>query len=151
MPSGPDLGAWELGVTFSDPVAGIEGEATFPIEVAPSRLSGSFIAADDESKIFLMIVSPEAPSVGVQPFEVLVVRKESAMAWPPMDGLTLGINPEMPTMGHGSPDNENPVSVGEGHYRGRVNFTMAGPWTVSVSVRRGGEKIGEVVVDFDVQ
>lgn len=151
MPSGPDLGSWELGVTFSDPADGVDGQANFPIEVAPSNLSGSFVAADDESKLFLMIVAPQEAGVGRQPIEILAVRKESAMKWPPVDDLTLDLMPEMPTMGHGSPNNENPVSVGTGHYRGQVNFTMAGPWTVTVKASRGGMEIGEVVFEFDVR
>ena len=151
MPSGPDLGTWELGVTFSDPADGVEGQVTFPIEVAPSILSGSFVAADDESKLFLMIVAPQEAGVGRQPIEILAVRKESAIEWPPVDDLTLDLMPEMPTMGHGSPNNENPVSVGKGHYRGQVNFTMAGPWTVTVKASRGGMGIGEVVFEYDVK
>ncbi len=151
MPSGPDLGTWEIGVTFSDPASGGAGQATFPVEVAPSRLVGSFVAADDESKLFLMVVSPQAAGVGQQPIEILAAQKQGAMNWPPVDDLTLEITPEMPTMDHGSPGNENPVNIGNGHYRGQINFTMAGPWTVTVRVSRGGVEIGEVVLEFDVK
>jgi copper chaperone NosL len=151
MPSGPDLGEWELGVAFDDLSRGAHGEVTFPITVAPCKLVGSFIARDDESKLFLMVVSPQAPSVGQQPLEILAVQKTGAMAWPPVDGLTLEITPKMPTMGHGSPHNQDPVSVGQGHYQGEVNFSMAGFWTVAVEVTRGGVVIGEVVFEFDVE
>jgi len=72
------------------------------------------------------------------------------MEWPPVDDLTLEIIPEMPTMGHGSPNNENPVSIGDGHYQGQVNFTMAGPWTVTVKVSSDGAEIGHVVFEFDI-
>lgn len=124
-------------------------EASFPIEVAPSKLSSSFVASDDGSKLFLMVVSPQEAGVGLQPIEILVVEKESATEWPPVDGLTLEIVPKMPTMDHGSPDNEHPIS-GDGHYRGKVSFTMVGPWTVTVKVSRDVVKIGEVVFEYDV-
>lgn len=151
MPSGPDLGTWEIGVTFSDPANGVAGQAAFPVEVAPSKWIGSFVATDDEGKLFLMIVSPEAAGVGRQSIEILAAQKQSAMDWPPVDDLTLEIAPEMPTMGHGSPGNENPTFIGDGHYRGKVNFTMAGPWTVTIKASRADMQIGEVVFEFDVR
>jgi hypothetical protein len=151
MPGGPDLGDWKVDVTFNDPASNVQGDASFPIEVAPAKLSGSFVAADDESRLFLMIVLPQKAGVGLQPIEILAVEKKSAMEWPPVDDLRLEIVPEMPTMGHGSPDNEHPVGVSGGHYRGKVNFTMDGPWTVTVKVRRGGIGIGAVVFEFDVR
>jgi nitrous oxide reductase accessory protein NosL len=151
MPSGPDLGDWEIGVAFHDPAGGVDGQASFPVEVVKSGLAGSFVATDDESKIFTMVVSPQEAGIGLQPIEILVAQRASAMAWPPVDGLTLEIVPEMPTMDHGSPDNVNPVGIGNGRYEGQVNFTMAGPWTVTVNASRGGAEIGTVVFEFQVK
>ncbi len=72
------------------------------------------------------------------------------MEWPVLDDLTLEITPFMPTMGHGSPGNENPVPVGNGHYLGTVNLSMAGPWTVAVVVKSGVETLGEVTFELQV-
>ena len=69
----------------------------------------------------------------------------------PLDDLTLEITPEMPTMGHGSPGNVNPTPQGNGHYLGTVNFTMSGPWTVTVVAKRGEAVLGEVVFEFAVR
>ena len=150
MPGGPDLGSWALAVSFSDPASGAAGEASFDLDVAPSKLSGSFEAADG-SKLFVMGVEPSQPVVGQQPFEVFVAQKKSMADWPALDGLTLDIAPSMPTMGHGSPGNENPVASGDGHYTGLVNFTMAGPWQVIVTVSREGGTLGEVVLEYAVR
>ncbi|MEA3337071.1 MAG: copper chaperone PCu(A)C [Chloroflexota bacterium] len=150
MPSGPDLGNWTLTVSFADPATGASGETAFDVEVMPSRLSGSFLAPDG-SKLFLMAVQPIAPGVGAQPFEVYAMQKASATDWPPVDDLDMEITPWMPTMDHGSTNNENPVSIGNGHYLGQVNFSMSGPWTVTVAAERGGNFPGEVVFEFDVQ
>ncbi len=148
MPGGPDLGSWSLTVGFTDPAAGATGEATFDVEVAPSKLHGSFMAPGDR-KIFLSVVAPTAPTVGKQPFEVFAFEKVGMMDWPPLNDLTLEIKPEMPTMGHGSPGNVNPAAQGNGHYLGAVNFTMDGPWTVTVIAKRGGETMGQVIFSYE--
>lgn len=151
MPSGPDLGTWALTVSFTDTVSGASGETPFAIDVTPAKLSGSFVGTD-ESKIFLMAVQPGTqPLVGKQPFEVFAMTKRGMMDWPPVDDLTLEITPEMPTMGHGSPGNVNPTPQGNGHYLGTVNFTMAGPWTVTVVTKRGETVLGETVFEFAVR
>lgn len=149
MPSGPDLGNWTLTVAFTDPDTGAGGEATFDIEVAPSKLIGSFVAPD-ESKLFLMVVQPITPAVGAQPFEIFAMQKASATEWPPVNDLDLEITPWMPTMDHGSPHNENPVFTEAGHYLGKINFSMVGPWTVTVAASRAGEALGDVIFEYDV-
>lgn len=149
MPSGPDLGSWSLVVGFSDPANGSRHETTFEVDVAPSKLHGSFMAPGDR-KVFLAVVAPTTPVVGKQPFEVLAFEKKGMMEWPTLDDLTLEITPEMPTMGHGSPGNVHPTPLGNGHYQGLVNFTMAGPWTVTVAVKRGDQVLGEVVFEYTV-
>jgi copper chaperone NosL len=68
----------------------------------------------------------------------------------PVEGARLDYRPLMPTMGHGSPGNENPVPLGNGHYLGTVNFSMSGPWTVTVVARSGGETLGEVTFELQV-
>ena len=52
--------------------------------------------------------------------------------WPALNGLTVEIDPQMPSMGHGSPNNENPLFLDNGHYEGAVNFTMGGYWEVNL-------------------
>lgn len=150
MPDGPDLGSWFLAVAFTDPATGGRHEATFDVDVASSKLHGSFMAPGDR-KVFLAVVSPTTPTVGKQPFEVLAFEKKGMMEWPPLDDLVLEITPEMPTMGHGSPGNVHPTAQGNGHYQGTVNFTMAGPWTVTVVAKQGDAVLGQVVFEFEVR
>lgn len=149
MPGGPDTGSWEVAVTFTDTVASFTGTAQIPVEVAPSKLHGSFMGPD-EAKIFVSLIQPATPQVGQQPFEVYVMQKRGMFDWPTLDDLTLQITPLMTTMDHGSPGNENPVSQGDGRYLGAVNFSMAGPWAVTVVAKRGDEVLGEVVFDMQV-
>lgn len=149
MPGGPDLGSWTLNVGFTDPASGATGDASFDLDVAPSKLIGSF-EAPDGSKVFVMAVDPIVPLTGKQPFEVFVAQKKGMADWPALDGLSLAITPGMPTMGHGSPGNENPVASGNGHYTGLVNFTMRGPWEVVVAVDGKDGALGEVVLEYEV-
>jgi hypothetical protein len=44
----------------------------------------------------------------------------------------------MPSMGHGSPNNVNPVHTSNGHYLGKVNFTMSGFWRVHLTIKKNG-------------
>jgi copper chaperone NosL len=150
MPSGPDLGNWLVTATFTDTVAGASGSVPFPLEVAASKLHGSFVGPE-EMKIFVSVVEPLEPRVGRQPFEVYVMQKRGMFEWRTLDDLTLEITPWMPSMDHGSPGNENPVAQGDGHYLGQVNFSMSGPWTVTVVVKDGDAVLGEVVLEYDVR
>lgn len=149
MPGGPDLGSWDVAVAFTDTVSGASGSALLPVDVAPSSLHQSFMGPG-EQKIFLSVIQPAMPQVGQQPFEVYVMQKRGMFDWPALTGLTLEITPWMPTMDHGSPGNENPVAQGDGRYLGAVNFSMAGPWTVTVVVKDGDAMLGQVEFDYDV-
>ncbi|MCK4749963.1 MAG: FixH family protein, partial [Bacteroidales bacterium] len=48
---------------------------------------------------------------------------------------------EMPSMDHGSPNNENPVHTENGHYVGKLNFTMTGWWRVHITLKKGDDVI----------
>ncbi len=150
MPSGPDLGSWQVTAAFTDTVSGVSGSAPLQVEVGPSKLHGSFVGPE-EMKIFVSAIEPVTPMVGRQPFEVYVMQKRGMFEWPTLDDLTLEITPEMPTMGHGSPGNENPVAQGNGRYLGTVNFSMSGPWTVTVVVKDGDVVLGQVVFEYEVR
>ncbi len=43
----------------------------------------------------------------------------------------------MPSMEHGSPNNLNPTDFGNGHYKGKVNFTMTGMWRINIDIYDG--------------
>jgi hypothetical protein len=45
----------------------------------------------------------------------------------------------MPSMGHGSPNNINPLHIKNGHYKGKVNFTMTGDWRINLVLNKDGK------------
>lgn len=57
------------------------------------------------------------------------------------DGFTIEFEPEMPSMDHGSPNNTNPISIGNGHYKGKVNYTMTGDWRLHFKLKKNNEVI----------
>jgi hypothetical protein len=95
------------------------------------------------TKYPVSLVAPASWKVGNNTFEITVHRMASMMSFPSCDDFTIEITPEMPSMGHGSPNNINPVAAGNGHYIGRVNFTMTGAWRINMVFRRGDRVIGK--------
>lgn len=101
------------------------------------------------TKYPLSLVVPKAWKVGNNTFEIIANRQADMMNFPPATDLTFEITPEMPSMGHGSPNNVNPVHIANGHYVGSVNFTMTGDWRIHLTIKQGSRLITDQMY-FDV-
>ncbi len=140
MPSSNDMG-WtlEVGVKTADK----EESAIIDVPLVRSLEEArkiDVISAIDETKYFISLVEPAEPEVGINRCEFTIHYKKNMMSFPAALGLTMEIEPEMPSMDHGSPNNENPVHTENGHYVGKLNFTMTGWWRVHITLKEG-EKI----------
>jgi len=102
-----------------------------------------------QTKYPISLVTPSAWKVGINPFEITVNMMQDMMNFPVCNDLTVEITPEMPSMGHGSPNNVNPVSTGNGHYLGAVNFTMTGDWRIHLTLKKGDRVISNKAY-FDI-
>ncbi len=145
MPTATD-GSWKLGVSVHNQKYDKEGEAEFDITVDNPSISVMTVftaLAPDNSKLVLSILEPSKPKVGINDIEFTIHRKVSMMEWPADDTYSIEITPEMPSMGHGSPNNVNPVSSGNGHYKGKVNFTMTGEWRINVLIKKGDQAVSQ--------
>ena len=145
-------GSWQLSFSYAGD--GSQGMISFAPIVVEKDLPAlvSFVSeADSASKYFLALIEPRNPQVGSNPFEVALYTKESMMSFPPITGYQFSINPEMPSMGHGSPDNVDPVDSGQGHFAGQVNFTMTGLWRVHLQIQNAENEV--VISDtwFDIE
>ena len=141
MPSTDDMG-WSLKLTLND--AGIEDTINFqlPKVKALSEVRKIMVVSDIDSTVyFVSLVSPFNPEVGMNDIEFAVHYKENMMSFPSADDLSITIDPEMPSMDHGSPNNENPVHTEGGHYKGKVNFTMTGWWRVNLMIKKGDQVV----------
>jgi hypothetical protein len=143
MPSNPDEG-WELGLDLN--ISGTETSAKIEIPgvIQPEEpVLVKFISAIDQKKYFVSCVQPANPKVGINDCEFTIHYKESMMSFPAAKDLGMEIEPEMPSMEHGSPNNVNPIHVSEGHYEGKLNFTMTGWWRVHLTFKKGNDLLSD--------
>lgn len=149
MPSG-DAGSWKLQIDVHNHVNGLPGTAKFDIVVAPTSPSKvlSFKTLT-EQRFYLSYYFPKKMKVGVNDFEMIAFTLESG-EFVPAEDLAFVLTPEMPSMGHGSPNNVNPVHTIGSHYAGKVNFTMTGEWRLNLAILKGGETIAEKFFDIEV-
>lgn len=137
MPTG-DMGFWTLGFEVHDIETGEKGTVAVPINVKlPDQPRLKSFSLDNVS-YFVSLVAPSKPMVGINTFEVAIHKKVSMMEWPAVEIAEISIDTEMPDMGHGSPNNINPVHQANGHYSGKVNFTMDGYWKINMDLTLEG-------------
>lgn len=145
MPS--SAGKWEVSVKLHRHDNHSMAMAAIPVNVAqPSnRLMASFIdsSSTKNDKVFIMYALPEKPQVGLNDMEIVVFKKQDMMTWPAVTDYALEIEPSMPSMGHGSPNNVHPTHKANGHYMGKVNYTMTGLWRIDVDVLKNGDKVSD--------
>lgn len=151
MPS--TAGTWVLnvnvhGVGLGDLATSIIGLEV--VELEEAKLVSFQSAIDPDATYFVSLVQPKDPKVGENDFEILINRRASMMDWPYEPYLTVEIEPEMPSMNHGSPNNVNPTHIGMGHYQGVVNFTMTGWWKVNMIIKDGEGVVLSDDIAFDI-
>lgn len=144
-------GAWTLKVNVTNLQSGRSGVFSSPLvisEPAESRMK-SFTSLHDGSKFFVAMIEPATPKVGINDFELAIFKRVNMMSFPADSSLSVTIVPEMPTMGHGSPNNIDPAHLGNGHYKGKVNFTMTGYWKVNIDLLSGAA-VADTTQYFDI-
>jgi hypothetical protein len=124
-------GMWEITIQFQNDDNDKEGEFNIEFEVNPSSMVKSALGPDS-LKYFISLVEPVKPQVGLNNFEITLHCRENMMFFPAIEDFDIQMEPSMPSMGHGSPNNVNPVHELMGHYVGEVNFTMTGDWLVEL-------------------
>jgi hypothetical protein len=149
MPSGA-LGTWFVDLNVS--IDGVEYQyAISPTiaEPAESRMF-SFIDLISTNTYIVALIEPMEPKIGVNDFVVGFYVKETMMSFPEVANMNIEIEPEMPTMGHGSPNNVDPVYTADGRYEGKVNFTMSGYWKVNMLIKDSESVVIKDNAFFDI-
>ncbi|MFN3446260.1 MAG: FixH family protein, partial [Bacteroidia bacterium] len=134
-------GAWTLDINFHNHLNNKEGKGVLALNVTnptTAVMRNFIVAADDSARLFVSLVQPASPKIGLNDFEITIHKKADMMNYPAVENYTVEIEPEMPSMGHGSPNNVNPVHTTNGHYLGKVNFTMSGLWRVHLTIKKNG-------------
>lgn len=129
-------GDWTLDVS----VDGVPVTFDLTVAEAATKVVGAYMGSDG-STYFISLLRPTDWQVGMNDFEVLIHKRESMMSFPADNDFTIDMDPEMMSMGHGSPNNVSPVSIGNGHYNGDVNFTMTGDWRMHMQLLKAGTEI----------
>jgi hypothetical protein len=133
-------GMWTIDLDVrtenGEPLAAV----SLPVSVVESDRARVVSGTDGKTYIISMGCLCGA-SVGINDIEFTVHSTEDMMSFLPAEDLSPVMTPDMPSMGHGSPNNVNPVHRAIGHYEGKVNFTMKGEWRITLEVRRGTETL----------
>lgn len=135
MPSSEDE-TWDLSLEVTLPGETVPSTVTFErLAVADSRARKS-VTLDGVMHVVTLTFDGQ-PKVGKNKYSVTVHRPETAekMRFLPAVDLALVGTPEMPSMGHGSSGNVNPVHVRGGVYQGTVNFSMLGDWVLHLTLK----------------
>lgn len=128
------------------------GDLTIPVTVTEPTLSRmkSFTGLHDGNKYFVALIEPSSPKIGINTMEMAIYKRATMMSFPADSSLSVTLTPEMPTMGHGSPNNINPTHTRLGHYSGKVNFTMTGFWRLNLDYKSGAA-VADSTQYFDIE
>jgi hypothetical protein len=136
-----DMAKWTIQVSFVNE-SGKEFQIEFEVNVRDPKTSTLYQFLDSAQKpYFVSLLKSNNFALGENPFELTVHSRLDMMHFPSEEDLQISIEPWMPTMGHGSPNNTDPVHVQDGHYEGKVNFTMTGLWQIKVRISRNGSLV----------
>lgn len=119
-------------------------DVVFPVNVLDSKTGtkyvGSYSGTNGE-KYVITLVKPFNWTVGMNDVSIMVHKKATMMSFPAVDNFTVVMDPQMTSMGHGSPNNVSPTSIGNGYYKGKVNYTMTGDWRLNFDLIEAGNTI----------
>ncbi|HMQ70538.1 MAG TPA: FixH family protein [Ignavibacteria bacterium] len=130
MPS--TAGNWTLETNVHNHVTNAEGSVVFPLSVTEPMFSTLKSKTVNGSTYFISMIEPSKPIVGINDFMIKVNKRVTMMNFPNDSAYSFSMYPWMPSMGHSSPNNVNPVYSSEGTYNGDVNFTMTGDWRITL-------------------
>ena len=145
MPDNPDE-HWSLGISIAANGNGDSVSLAIPVvrNLDEPRIVNAISPVDGKT-CFIALLEPSKPIVGMNDFELAAYYRQDMMNFPAAGNLTVGFEPEMPSMGHSSPNNVSPVYMGNGHYKGKVNFTMTGWWRIHLNVEQNGQLLSDTL------
>jgi hypothetical protein len=133
-------GSWTLATHIGNVSNGNTGNFASPVVAVQASPARSYsVTTSDHSNLFVSIVQPTDPQLGVNTLELVIDRQTNDMSYTPDSAYMVAINPTMPSMtGMSSPNNMCPVYTGRGHYTGKVDFIMSGGWRIYIDLLHNG-------------
>lgn len=144
-------GTWTLNLDVNDAETNISESFEIPVSVIQPEFSRVIVTSSviDQKRLIIGYVEPNAPIVGANSFKIAIYTMENMMSFVPVNYLAVEIEPEMPSMGHGSNGNINPVFTNNGMYEGTVSFNMTGDWRIHLALNQDNELVKDGIY-FDL-
>jgi hypothetical protein len=143
------MDSWSATVAVTQPGAAAVEVKFEALNVADSGRAKVFTYTDPVSAVASKYVSSlnfvDSPQVGLNPIVFTLHQMQDMMTFVSVDDATLALDPEMPSMGHGSPGSIAPTLTAPGRYQGSLSFSMAGPWETTVTVSEAAVVLGALV------
>ncbi len=117
---------WSVGLSIHDHAKDSSYTVSIPVSVAASS-AVKVLKIDGQGKTIITLM-PRTWKVGKNDAEFMVHTTTDGYVYTPKTDLTPYLTPTMPSMGHGSNGNVDPVHQHDGLYKGNVNLTMTGDW-----------------------
>ena len=141
-----DVDIWSATVRINETDADTNEAIFANLSVSDSGRAQVFTYTDSATSVATKYVSSlnltNSPQVGLNPVIFTLHQMQSMTTFEPIEDATLVVDPQMPSMGHGSPGSVNPTATSLGCYEGKVSFSMAGTWETTVSVSQAGVSLG---------
>lgn len=116
---------------------------TVALPVQPATVARTLpTGTTTDGRVFVSCLLPNELESGKHQIE-FALHKMDKETFTNLDGYTIAIEPFMPEMKHGSSENNDAQSKGNGRYSGQVNFTMPGEWIVKVKLMKNGEIVSQ--------
>lgn len=140
------MGSWAIDVGITRPGAAQVTGHFADVSIAESGRARVFTFTDpvtsSATKYVASLSFVAGPKVGLNPIEVTLHRMDGMMTFSAVTDATVALDPQMPSMGHGSPGSVNPVHEADGCYAGKLSFSMAGDWETTITFARDGTTLG---------
>ncbi|WP_353134708.1 hypothetical protein [Pseudopedobacter sp.] len=135
-------GSWALDLNVNNELISLP----VVIKEAPTgNVPVKTFTGTDNKRYVLALIEPSAPKIGMNDLEVMLFLRETMFSFPELNYIAFDFHPEMTSMDHGSSNNQNPQGIGNGRYKGKVNFTMSGDWRLFFNVSQGETQLAQDV------
>jgi hypothetical protein len=130
---------WVANLNYNDQMS--IDTVSIDIIFSNRTLIASWDHSGTQQTYFLTLIDMHNPRVGLNDMDVMLHKTTDMYTYYEVNNAEHFIRPWMESMGHGSSNNQNPVFIGNGRYKGKANFNMPGEWYLYDSIKVNGSFI----------
>ena len=120
---------WSVNLSVIDTNGGDTTDVHIPVDVSSS--SNVKVLKSGANRTVVTLIE-DTWQVGMNDVRIMLHASIDGFTFTPINDAELQIDPTMPSMGHGSSGNIDPVFADEGLYMGKMNLIMTGDWDLEV-------------------